>query len=135
MISLILSIATRYLLPLLLLLSLYLLGRGHNVPGGGFIGGLVASSAFALYAIANGAEKARRVLRIEPGYLIAMGLLVAVTSACFSLFRGQPFMTSVWLEYSIPAVGKIGTPLMFDTGVYMVVLGVCLTIILTLMEN
>lgn len=135
MISLILSIATRYLLPLLVLLSLFLLIRGHNAPGGGFIGGLVASSAFVLYAIAHGAHQTRRVLRIDPRSLMAMGLLVAVASACLSLFRGQPFMTSLWIERSIPAIGKIGTPLVFDTGVYLVVVGVSLTILLSLMEN
>lgn len=133
--SLILSIATRYLLPLLLLLSLYLLARGHNAPGGGFIGGLVASSAFALYALAHSAEQARRVLRVEPRALIAMGLLIALASACLSLFLGRPFMTSLWIERSIPAVGKLGTPLVFDTGVYLVVVGVSLMIILTLMES
>ncbi len=133
--SLILSIATRYLLPLLLLLSLFLLVRGHNAPGGGFIGGLVASSAFALYAIAHSAEKARKVLRMEPRALIAVGLLVAAASACLSLFRDQPFMTSLWMENGIPTIGKIGTPLAFDTGVYLVVVGVCLTIIFSLMEK
>jgi len=135
MISLILSTATRYLLPLLLLLSVYLLLRGHNAPGGGFIGGLVASSAFALYAIAHSAAKARLVLRIEPRALIAVGLLIAVASASLSLFTGQPFMTSVWFERSIPAIGKIGTPLVFDTGVYLVVIGVNMMIILSLMEK
>lgn len=135
MISLILSIATRYLLPLLLLLSLYLMVRGHNAPGGGFIGGLVAASAFSLYATAHGVQETRQALRIEPRTLISLGLLVAVASAGLSLFFEEPFMTSVWLEGNIPAVGKIGTPLVFDTGVYLVVIGVTLMIILSLMEN
>jgi multicomponent Na+:H+ antiporter subunit B len=134
-VSLILSIATRYLLPLLLLLSVYLLLRGHDAPGGGFIGGLVASSAFALYAIAHGAPQARRALRIDPGTLIALGLLAATASASLSLLAGLPFMTSLWMEGGIPAIGKIGTPLIFDTGVFMVVVGVNLMIILSLMEH
>jgi multicomponent Na+:H+ antiporter subunit B len=134
-VSLILSIATRYLLPLLLLLSVYLLLRGHNAPGGGFIGGLVASSAFALYAIAHGADQARRALRIDPEILIALGLLAAAASASLSLLSGLPFMTSLWMEGTIPAIGKIGTPLIFDTGVFMVVVGVNLMIILSLMEH
>jgi multicomponent Na+:H+ antiporter subunit B len=135
MFSLILSIATRYLLPLLLLLSVYLLLRGHNAPGGGFIGGLMASSAFALYAIAHGTGQARRALRIDPAILIALGLLVSAASASLSLFLGLPFMTSLWMEGNIPVIGKIGTPLVFDTGVFMVVVGVNLMIILSLMEH
>lgn len=135
MMSLILSAATRYLLPLLLLLSVYLLLRGHDAPGGGFIGGLVAASAFSLYAIAHHPRAARTVLRIDPRTLIAIGLLGALASACLSLFRGLPFMTSLWMERTIPGLGKIGTPLVFDTGVYLVVLGVSLTIIFSLMES
>ena len=135
MISLILCAATRYLLPLLLLLSVYLLLRGHNAPGGGFIGGLVASAAFALYAIAHSPEKARLIVGLEPRALIAWGLLTALASAALSLFGGRPFMTSLWLDRSLPAIGKVGTPLLFDTGVYLVVVGVNLMIVLSLMED
>lgn len=133
--SLILSTATRYLLPLLLLLSVYLLLRGHNDPGGGFVGGLVASSAYALYAIAHDGGMARQVLRIEPQRLIALGLLTSLTSACLSLFAGLPFMSGLWIRGDIPVIGKIGTPMIFDIGVYMVVVGVSLMIILTLAED
>ncbi|HMN02746.1 MAG TPA: MnhB domain-containing protein, partial [Geobacter anodireducens] len=64
--SLFLATAVRLLLPLLLLFSLFLLLRGHNEPGGGFVGGLVAAAAFALHALAHGVAAARRVLRVEP---------------------------------------------------------------------
>lgn len=70
MISLILSTAISYLMPLLLLFSVFLLMRGHSHPGGGFVGGLVASAAFALYEIAYGARRARQVVRVDPGTLI-----------------------------------------------------------------
>lgn len=133
--SLILSTATRYLLPLLLLLSVYLLLRGHNMPGGGFVGGLVAAAAFALYTLAQGLADARRVLRINPRTFIALGLLTSLSSACLSLFAGQPFMTSLWSEDKVVVIGKAGTPVLFDTGVYMVVLGVVLTIIFSLAED
>jgi multicomponent Na+:H+ antiporter subunit B len=119
----------------LLLLSIYLLLRGHNDPGGGFIGGLVAASAYALFAIAHGVEPARQVLRIKPRILIAMGLTVAVASAGASLFIFRPFMTGLWSDISIASIGKIGTPLFFDIGVYLVVLGVSLLIIFTLAED
>lgn len=134
MTSLILSTATRYFLPLLLLFSVFLLLRGHNEPGGGFVGGLVAAAAFALYAIAYDVSTARRVLGIDPRTLIGLGLLVALGSGIISLTTGQPFMTGLWSEYAVPILGKVGTPLLFDIGVYLVVIGVTLTIIFALAE-
>ena len=134
MTSLILSTATRYMLPLLLLFSLFLLLRGHNEPGGGFVGGLVAAAAFALYAIAYDVATARRTLGIDSRTLIGLGLLVALTSGVIGLVAGQPFMTGLWSEYAVPLLGKVGTPLLFDIGVYLVVIGVTLTIIFGLAE-
>ena len=134
MTSLILSTATRYMLPLLLLFSIFLLLRGHNEPGGGFIGGLIAAAAFALYAIAYDVATARRTLGIDSRTLIGLGLLVALTSGVISLIAGQPFMTGLWSEYAVPLLGKVGTPLLFDIGVYLVVIGVTLTIIFGLAE-
>jgi multicomponent Na+:H+ antiporter subunit B len=130
--SLILATATRYLLPLMLLFSVFLLMRGHNDPGGGFVGGLMAASAFALYALACGLEKAKQILRVDPRTLIGVGLLVAMSSGLFSLWLGQPFMTGLWSTQEIPVLGKAGTPLLFDLGVYLVVLGITLTIIFAL---
>jgi multicomponent Na+:H+ antiporter subunit B len=133
--SLILSTATRYLLPLLLLFSLFLLTRGHNEPGGGFVGGLVAAAAFALYAIADGVALARQTLRLQPTSLIGLGLLLAVVSGLVALLTGQPFMTGLWSTRSVPVLGKLGTPLLFDVGVYFTVIGVILLIIFSLMEE
>ncbi|NLI83755.1 MAG: Na+/H+ antiporter subunit B [Deltaproteobacteria bacterium] len=135
MFSIVLATATRFLLPLLLLLSVYLLVRGHNEPGGGFVGGLVAASAFSLYMIAFDVEKTRRLLRAEPRALVGAGLLVALGSAGVSPVLGKPFMTGVWLERTLPVVGKVGTPFLFDVGVYLVVVGVCLMILLTVAEE
>lgn len=133
--SVILSAAMRYLLPLILLFSIYLLMRGHNEPGGGFIGGLVASTAFALHAITYDVQTARQELRIAPRTLIALGLLVALISGCFGWFIGQPFMTGLWYREDVPIIGKIGTPLLFDLGVYFVVIGITLLIIFSLAEE
>ena len=135
MTSLILSTAMNYLLPLLLLLSVFLLLHGHNLPGGGFVGGLVAAAAFSLYALAHGVERARALLRVNPRLLIGLGLLVALGSGCFAFFAELPFLTGLWSDLKIPIVGKVGTPVLFDTGVYFVVLGVALTIILNLAED
>jgi multicomponent Na+:H+ antiporter subunit B len=134
--SLILSTATRYLLPLLLLFSVFLLLRGHNDPGGGFVGGLVAAAALALYGLTFGADEARQLLKIEPRSLIGIGLLLAVSSGLAApLFQGRPFMSGIWAATELPALGKPGTPLLFDLGVYLVVIGVVLTILLALSED
>lgn len=133
--SLILTTAARFLLPLMLLFSLFLLLRGHNEPGGGFIGGLVASTAFALYALAHDVNQARRTLRIDPHLLIAAGLLAALLSGLLSTAFGNSFLTAIWIGPELPVLGKAGTPLLFDTGVYLVVFGVMLTIIFSLAEK
>ena len=133
--SLILSTAARLMLPLLLLFSVFLLLRGHYEPGGGFIGGLVAAAAFALYATAFGVDATRGVLRIDPRVLIGAGVLVAAVSGMFAWVFGNPYLTDVWLERTVPVIGTVGTPLIFDIGVYFVVLGVVLKIIFVLAED
>lgn len=135
MFSVILSTASRYLLPLMLIFSFFLLLRGHNEPGGGFVGGLVAAAAYALYLIANGVDEAKKLLKAEPIKLIALGLLLAVISAFISVVTGQDFMTGVWAKNEFPVIGKIGTPLLFDLGVYFLVLGIVLKIVFSLAEE
>lgn len=137
MISLILRTISRYHLPLLLMFSFFLCLRGHNAPGGGFIGGLVASTGWVLYAIAFDASAARRVLRIEPQWLIICGLLLALGSGGIGMMAFVPFLTAVWVEVFIPGMGKVhlGTPLLFDLGVYLLVIGATLTIILAMDEE
>lgn len=130
--SVILGVAVRALLPLLLLFSIFLLLRGHHAPGGGFVGGLVAAAAMALYALAHGAMAAQQLLRLSPRGLIAAGLMTALASGLVGPLMGTPFLTGRWIK-----VGhlELGTPLLFDVGVYLVVIGVTLWIILTLAEE
>jgi multicomponent Na+:H+ antiporter subunit B len=139
MTSFILRAATRFMLPLLLLFSVFLLLRGHNQPGGGFSGGLVGAAAFALYALAFDVRTARLALWIDPRTFIGAGLLLALGSGVAALAVGQPLLAhgSFWLKLFIPGFGtfELGTPLVFDLGVYLVVLGVTLTIILPLAEE
>ena len=99
--SLILSTATRYLMPLLLLFSVFLLLRGHNEPGGGFVGGLAASAAFALFAIAFGVQPARQMLWIHPRRCWPCGLLTAAGSGLVATLLGLPFMTGLWTSIRI----------------------------------
>ncbi len=133
--SFILATAVQLLLPLLLLFSIFLLLRGHNEPGGGFVGGLVASAGFALFALAAGAGKAGKLLHVAPRTLIAAGLFTALASGLISLVAGMPFMTGLWSGLRFPVIGKVGTPLLFDTGVYLLVVGVVLLIVFSLMEE
>ncbi len=129
--SLILRTGARVLMPLLLLFGVFLLLRGHNAPGGGFAGGLVVAAAYVLHFFAFGVDAARRALLTGPERLIGAGLLLAVGSGLLPVAFGRPFLTSLWLA---PESG-IGTPLLFDVGVFMVVIGVVLIMVFTLGEE
>jgi multicomponent Na+:H+ antiporter subunit B len=134
--SLIARTAARALEPLLLLFSIYLLFAGHNGPGGGFVGGLVAATAFLLHALTHDAADARRLMGVEPRTLIGVGLLCSFLAAIVGLFLGRPLLTGVWGEVPVGSAGfAVGTPLLFDLGVYLVVSGVALLMVLTLAED
>lgn len=133
--SLILIVSTRYLLPLLVLFSVFLLLRGHNEPGGGFVGGLVAAAALALYALAAGVEEAQRLLLVDLRTLMGVGLICALSAGVLGLLAGAGFLGGLWYSQPVPVVGKIGTPLLFDVGVYLAVIGVTLKILFSLMST
>lgn len=135
--SLILRTTTRYLFPIFILFSLMMLFRGHDEPGGGFIGGLLAATAFCLHALADGVPSARRLLRVGEHRLIATGLLLAAGVGVVGLVQGRPFLTSLWIDFPVPLLGtlKLGTPLLFDTGIYLAVVGVVLLMVFALAEE
>ncbi len=134
--SSILQTAARFLMPLLLLFAFFLLLRGHNQPGGGFVAGLVVASSFVLYSMAFGVPAARRALLVGPSPLLGIGLLVALVSGLPGALQGRPFMSAVWTRLAIGDAGlDIGTPLLFDIGVFLAVVGVVLTIVFTLAES
>lgn len=137
MVSLVLRTATRYLLPLMLLFSVFLLLRGHNEPGGGFTAGLVAAAAFALYALAYGVPAARNILQFDLHTLIGAGLLLALLTGLWPWFLGEPFLTGVWAKVPFLSFGELelGSPVFFDIGVFLVVMGVALMIIFSLAEE
>jgi multisubunit Na+/H+ antiporter MnhB subunit len=136
MTSSILQTAVRVLMPLLLLFAVFLLMRGHNQPGGGFVGGLVVAASFILYSIAFGVDAARRALLVRPSILLGVGPLVALVSGLPGLVAGQAFMTAVWTTVTTGStVLHVGTPLVFDIGVFLAVIGVVLTIVFTLAES
>ena len=135
----ILQTTTRFMMPLLLLFSIFLLLRGHNEPGGGFVGGLVGAAAFGLYALAFDVPTARGALRIDTITLTGIGLVVAFVAAVAPLFFDLPLLTHrySWTELGVMGFGEfpLGTPLLFDLGVYIVVLGVSTTIVFALSEE
>lgn len=136
MTSLILQTATRLLHPLMLFVSVVLFFRGHNQPGGGFVGGLVAAAAYGLYAMAFGLPATRIALRIDPRSLIGCGLLVAIATATAPLLFGAPFFDGAWV--SVPLSDSsfhVGSPLLFDLGVYLVVAGAALATLFALEEG
>jgi len=132
----ILRTATRFMMPLLLLFSIVILLQGHNKPGGGFIAGLIAAATFSLHALAFDPESTRRVLVVDLRSLIGAGLLVALVSALVPLAQGLPLMTGVWT--TVPMMGgdpiKVGTPLLFDLGIFLVVVGISLLMVLTVLD-
>ena len=135
MTSSILQTATRLLMPLLLLFAVFLLLRGHNQPGGGFVGGLVVAASFVLYSIAFSVDAARRALLVRSSTLLGIGLLIALVSGLPAVVLGQPFMTSMWTTIALGSKTlDVGTPLVFDIGVFLAVIGVGLTIVFTLAE-
>jgi multicomponent Na+:H+ antiporter subunit B len=133
--SVILAALSRLIFGLLLLFSIFLLLRGHNLPGGGFVGGLVAAGAFVLQALAEGFAESRRRLRLPARVIMGIGLLVAITSGILGMFYGYPFLTGIWTTEPLPLLGKLGTPLMFDLGVYLTVLGVTCQVVFSLGEE
>lgn len=134
---LILPTATTYLMPVLLLFSIFLLLRGHNEPGGGFAGGLVAAAAFVLLSIANGVGDARRALWVDPRSLVGLGLLTMLLAGFVTpLLEGEPFLTSHWWTLDIGSYDvSLGTPLLFDIGVCLGVAGTILAITFALEEE
>jgi multicomponent Na+:H+ antiporter subunit B len=135
--SLILQTTLRLLQPLLLMFSVFLLLVGHNAPGGGFAGGLMLSSVYALHTIAFDVSTARSALKFHPRRLVAVGLLLALGSGVLGLIAGEAFMKSLWFEIPLGEFGEfaLGTPLLFDIGVYLVVSGVTLLIVFSLAEE
>ncbi|MEM6376510.1 MAG: Na+/H+ antiporter subunit B [Pseudomonadota bacterium] len=136
--SVILRVGTRYLAGLLLVFSVYLLLRGHNEPGGGFIGGLTGATGFVIYAIACGTADARAALRLPPQSIAMVGLGIALAAGLAAALFGDALFTGQWLfiggdkdEKGLP----LSTVLIFDIGVYLVVFGAVLTLVFTMEEE
>jgi multicomponent Na+:H+ antiporter subunit B len=125
-----------YLSSLMILFSVFVLLRGHNEPGGGFIGGLIAASALAIYGIAFGVSPVRRAIRFHPMALSGFGLLLAAIAGILSIFPRVPFLTGLWVYPEVFGVElALSTPMLFDIGVYFVVFGAITSTALALEER
>lgn len=117
------------------LFAIYLLLRGHNYPGGGFIGGLGAAMSLVMLTLAMGAKRMQEILPLDPVRIAAAGLLLAMVSSTAPMLWGAPFLTQYNFKFAdVPVLGSvaIGTPLSFDLGVYLAVVGVTIRLILIL---
>jgi len=113
----------------MLVFSLFVTLRGHNDPGGGFIGGLIAASAIAIYGIAFGIGETRRAMKIDPLAIAGLGVALAGASGFLSAVYELPYLTSLWSEIAGYAVS---TPMIFDIGVYLTVFGTISAVALAL---
>lgn len=126
--SLILDTTLRLVFDLALVLSIYLLFAGHNQPGGGFVGGLVAAAAFALRYIAGGLGELRSVVPVRPWTFLSVGLFLAAGTAIQPVLGGAGPLDQRAFEWDLAVLGhvKLTTATIFDTGVYLIVIGLAL---------
>ncbi|WP_237154904.1 MnhB domain-containing protein [Oryzibacter oryziterrae] len=121
---------------LTLMLAVFVTLRGHNDPGGGFIGGLIAASAFALLGLSHGVPAVRQALRFHPMSYAGFGLLLAVCAGLLPIFTGRSFFTALWTFPQVLGVEiALSTPMFFDIGVFFVVSGAMTSIALSLEQR
>jgi multisubunit Na+/H+ antiporter MnhB subunit len=133
--SYIFASATRILFFLINIFAVYITLRGHNLPGGGFIGGLITAISLILLRLAIGLEEVLRIIRIDPVYVGAAGLMMSALTSAAPMFFGHAFLEHFDVHlHHVPLLGdlNLGTPLAFDLGVYFVVVGVTTKIIFVL---
>jgi len=132
--STILQIADRYVRWLLLLFALIALLRGHDYPGGGFIAGLLAGLSLVFKGYAYDPEVVSEKLSIRPHHIMGIGLMLILVSVLWPVLYGKAILTGLWAKADLLWLGtlKLGTPLLFDLGVFVAVIGVTLMFLLTL---
>ncbi len=122
---LIMQTLTRLLLPLMLLVAVFIFLRGHNLPGGGFIAGLIASVALIVQYLANGIQWTSQRIKVDMHWSIGVGLLIAISTGLVAMGLGYPFLTSAFTHLHWPVVGEfeVASAIAFDLGVFLVVVG------------
>jgi multicomponent K+:H+ antiporter subunit A len=131
---LIMKTITGLMLPIMLLVAVYIFLRGHNLPGGGFIAGLIAAVALIVQYLAGGIEWSSKRLNFDKHFLIGSGVLIAALTGVVSMILGYPFLTSAFTYLNWPIVGKfeVASAIAFDIGVFLVVVGATVMILVEL---
>ncbi len=124
------DVSVRVIFPAVILGSLWLLLAGHNQPGGGFVGGIVAGAGIALRYVAGGIDEVRGIIRPHPWSVLGAGVLVAGVTATIPLLLGDDVLEAATFERDLPLLGhlKVSSVLAFDVGVYLVVVGLLLMV-------
>ncbi|MFT9599001.1 Na(+)/H(+) antiporter subunit B [Mesobacillus sp.] len=135
--DIILQTVTKFVLFVIILFSIHLFFAGHYYPGGGFIGGLMTSGAIVLLLLAFDIKTVKMILPFDYIKVVAVGLLIAIATGTGGLFFNMPFLTHAFTYVDLPLLGKtsLHTAVLFDTGVFLVVIGVTMTIIQTIGES
>lgn len=129
--SIIFKVMSHIVSGLMLIFSVFLLFRGHNEPGGGFIAALIAVTAFSLLMLAESPDYVRARIKFAPMSIAVSGAILMILSGLVAVFFGLPYLTALWWKDII----ALGTPLFFDIGVYLAIIGSVLTILLRLDQN
>ena len=130
--SILLRITAGYLKYILYVLAALFFLKGHNTPGGGFIAGLIVASAFILDLLSHSLNDFRKKIPVRPLTIAVIGVTTALVSSLIPVLLGKPYFTALWLpEFELPLIGvmHIGTPMLFDLGVFFCVLGFSVSII------
>ena len=130
--SIMLRLTASYLKYVLYLLAVLFFLKGHNTPGGGFIAGLMVASAFILDMLSHSLKDFSKSFKIRPLKIAVFGVLISLFSSILPVFFNQPFFYGLWLPaFDLPLVGTLhlGTPMLFDLGVFLTVLGFSVSII------
>ncbi|GAB2701185.1 Na+/H+ antiporter subunit A [Nocardia thraciensis] len=132
--SMVLAVTTRLVFPTIMVLSVYFFFAGHNAPGGGFAGGLTAGLALVLRYLAGGRYELAEALPVDAGHLLGAGLALSAGTATGSLLLGAPPLSSAIFEVTLPLIGdvKFVTAMLFDLGVYLIVVGLVLDVLRSL---
>lgn len=135
--NMMLQTSMRFITIIVFAFSFYLFFAGHNAPGGGFIGGLMTASAILVLYLAFDLKKMNKAIPIDFTIIIGIGLLVAVATGITSMLFGYPFLTQFFDYFHFPFFGEVEltTALSFDLGVYLVVVGAAMSIILVIAED
>lgn len=132
-----LQTVTKVVTFIILMFAVHIFFAGHYTPGGGFVGGLLTASAIVLLMLAFGIKTVKKIVPINYVVMTAIGLLLAIATAAASIVFDVPFFTHAYDYFDLPLFGKtsLHSAMLFDAGVYLVVVGVTMTIIQTIGED